>query len=401
MLLLASGAQAQSLAPRSLFIDDRGANLFDTEGAEGGIRAGLFDVRAALGLSFGMDSNVYAAPEAEEQGLATGEALLRARKKTETRDILGLGYVRARRFEDARDQDATEYGAVGRYDAWIDPQNRLTAGVTAERNIESRADIETPTDIALSPFNDLRAGISHLHVFNRFALESSVDGRRVEYEADGQSFRDRWQYRGELRGIYRLRADFSWIASAYYNRDEFDDASAFALSAETAGGLLGLRFDVPELLEMEVGAGYFERRYLDSPAALADTTLTALEGVALRGSLRWFPTRLTTVRAQLLRSDAPTRLAGSSAKVRNDASLGFTHEYSRNLLLHAGARYIADDFEDLDRLDEAWLAELGMTWGFGRHSVLRFQYDFATREHASLGRGFDRHVLNLAYIARL
>jgi hypothetical protein len=312
-----------------------------------------------------------------------------------------LGYVRARRFEDARDQDATEYGAVGRYDAWLNPQNRLTAGLTAERNIESRGDIETPTDVAISPFNDLRAGLTHLHVFNRFALESSADGRRVAYDADGQSFRDRWQYRGELRGIYQLRADFSWVASAYYNRDEFDDPSPLSLSAETTGGLLGVRFDVPELLEMEVGAGYFERRYLSSVPASPDDDLNSLDGVALRGALRWFPTRLTTVRAQLLRSDSPTRLSASGAKVRNDASLGFTHEYSRNLLLHAGARYIADDFEDLDRLDEAWLAELGLTWGFGRHSVLRFQYDFATRDHATLGRNFDRHVVNLAYIARL
>jgi len=275
----------------------------------------------------------------------------------------------------------------------LNPQNRLTAGLTAERNIESRADIETPTEIGLSPYDDLRAALSHQHVFNRFALESSVDGRRVTYDADGQSFRDRWQYRGELRGVYQLRADFAWVASAYYNRDEFDDPSPFALSAETAGGLLGVRFDVPELLEMELGAGYFERRY--------DDDLTPLDGIALRGTVRWFPTRLTTVRAQLLRSDAPTRLAGSAAKVRNDVSLGFSHEYSRNLLLHAGARYLADDFEDLDRLDEAWLAELGLTWGFGRHSVLRFQYDFATREHASVGRSFDRHVVNLAYIARL
>ncbi len=385
--------QAQSLAPRSLFVDDQGARLFDTEGAEGGIRAGLFDVRAALGVSYGLDSNVYAAPDGEEQGVATGEALLRARQKSDTRDILGLGYVRARRFEDARDQDATEYGAIGRYDAWLNPQNRLTVGLTGERNIESRADIETPTEIALSPYDDLRAGLSHLHVFNRFALETRVDGRRVAYDASSQAFRDRWQYRGEFRGVYQARADFSWVASAYYNRDEFDDPSPFALSAQTAGGLVGARFDVPELLEMELGAGYFERRY--------DDDLTPLDGVALRGSLRWFPTRLTTVRAQVLRSDAPTRVAGSAAKVRNDVSLGFTHEYSRNLLLHAGARFLADDFEDLNRTDEAWLAELGLTWGFGRHSVLRLQYDFATRDHDSLGRDFDRHVVNLAYIARL
>ena len=35
-------------------------------------------------------------------------------------------------------------GALGRYDGWLDPQNRLIAGFSAEHDIESRNDIETP-----------------------------------------------------------------------------------------------------------------------------------------------------------------------------------------------------------------------------------------------------------------
>jgi hypothetical protein len=152
-LLLAAAAQAQSLAPRALFIDDRGAELFDTEGAEGGIRAGSFDVRAAAGVAYGMDSNVYAVPDgAEAQGMATGEAMVRAVSESLTRDILGMAFVRARRFEDARDQDSTEFGALAHYDGWLDPQNRLIAGFSAEHGIESRNDIETPTTVALSPW---------------------------------------------------------------------------------------------------------------------------------------------------------------------------------------------------------------------------------------------------------
>ena len=75
LLCVAGGVHAQSLAPRSLFIDDRGTELFDTEAGEGGIRAGGFDVRMAAGLSFGYDTNVYATPDAEDnEALTTGEA---------------------------------------------------------------------------------------------------------------------------------------------------------------------------------------------------------------------------------------------------------------------------------------------------------------------------------------
>jgi hypothetical protein len=377
-----------------LFIDDRGTELFDTEGAEGGIRAGAFDVRAAVGLSYGMDTNVYAVPDAADaDNVATGEALIRAINKSPTRETLGMAYARARRFQDAKDQDATEFGALGRYDAWFGAQNRFTAGFTAEHGIESRNDIETPTLIALSPYDDLRASVTHAHLFNRFTLEARADGRRVQYDAASQEYRDRNQYRAELRGAYQLRSDLSWVVTGYYNRDDFDDPSALSLSAGTAGGLVGIHFDVNELLELELGAGYFERTYddLDDP----------LDGVSFRGSLLWHPTRLTTVRAQVLRTDAPTRVVGAFGKVRNDALLRVMHEYSRNLTLHAGARFIADDFETIDRVDTSWLAELGATWAFGRHSVLRFTYDYGTRDHDDETRSFDRHVASLAYIMRL
>ena len=393
-LLLVASARAQSLAPRALFIDDHGAELFDTDGAEGGIRAGAFDVRAAAGLSFGMDSNVYAEADAgESENVATGEAMVRAVNRSPTRDMLGLAFVRAQRYEDARDQDATVYGALGRYDGWINPQNRLIAGFSAEHNIESRNDIETPTTVSLSPYDDVRGAFSYAHLFNRFSLESRLDGRRLQYDAAGQEIRDRSQYRGELRGAYQLRSDLSWVATGYFNRDEFDDPSPNTMSADTVGGLLGVRFDVNELLEFELGAGYFERSYddLDDP----------LTGVALRGTVLWHPTRLTTLRAQALRTDAPTRIEGAFAKVRNDASLRVMHEYSRNLVLHGGVRFIADDFETIDRVDTTWMAELGATWAFGRHSVLRFVYDYGTRDHETPGRSFERHVANLAYIARL
>jgi hypothetical protein len=394
VLLWAAAAQGQSLAPRALFVDDRGTELFDTEGAEGGIRAGSFDVRAAAGVSFGMDSNVYAVPEAADADrVAIGEALVRAVDESPTRDLLGMAFVRARRYEDARDQDATEFGALARYDGWVNPQNRLIAGLSAEHGIESRNDIETPTTVALSPYDDVRAAITHTHVFNRFALDTRLDARRLQYDAASQEYRDRSQYRAELRGAYQLRSNLSWVVTGYFNRDDFDDPSEFLLPADTVGGLVGLRFDVTDLVELEFGAGYFERSY--------DGLAEPLDGISLRGSMLWHPTRLTTVRAQVLRTDAPTHIEGAYAKVRNDASMQLTHEYSRNLTLHAGLRFIADDFEVIDRLDTSWLAELGTTWAFGRHSVLRFSYDYGMRDHDDSQRSFDRHIASLAYIMRL
>jgi hypothetical protein len=341
-----------------------------------------------------MDSNVYAVPDpGDADRVATGEALVRADSKSPTRDLLGMAFVRARRFEDARDQDSTEFGALARYDGWLNPQNRLIAGFSAEHGIESRNDIETPTTVALSPYDDLRAAITHTHVFNRFALATRLDARRLQYDSGSQEYRDRSQYRAELRGAYQLRSNLSWVVTGYFNRDDFDDPTEFMLPADTVGGLVGLHFDVSELVELEMGAGYFERSY--------DGLTDPLDGISFRGSLLWYPTRLTTVRAQVLRTDAPTHIEGAYAKVRNDALLQVTHEYSRNLTLSGGLRFIADDFDTIDRVDYSWLAELNATWAFGRHSVLRFSYDYGARDHNDVQRSFDRHIASLAYIMRL
>jgi hypothetical protein len=354
----------------------------------------MFDVRAAAGLSYGLDSNVYAqADTSDVDSMSVGEALLRATNHSSTRDILGLAYVRARRYEKASDQDATEFGAIASYDGWLGPQDRITTGFSAERSIESRTEIETPTSLPVSLYDDLRASLAYAHVFNRLSLESELDGRRLQYDEGGQEFRDRTQYRGELRGAYNFRSNLAWVLTGYYSRDEFDDSNITTPSAHTVGALLGARFNVRDLIEFEFAAGYFQREY--------DEIFEPLNGLALRGTLTWHPTRLTTISAQALRTDAPTIIEGAVGKVRNEAVFSISHEYSRTLLLHAGGRFIADNYHGIDRQDTAWMAEMGLDWSLGRHSVLRFVYDYGMRDHETPDRSFERHVANLSYIWRL
>ena len=46
------------------------------------------------------------------------------------------------------------------------------------------------------------------------------------------------------------------------------------------------------------------------------------------------------------------------------------------------------------------LAELGASWQLGRHSVLRFTYDYGSRD-TETARGFLRHIVNVSFIGRL
>jgi hypothetical protein len=272
-------------------------------------------------------------------------------------------------------------------------RDQLEFELTAENRFERRGEIETPTDVSVSHYDDLHARLRHTHLFNRLSLGAGAESRRIAFGAASQTYRDRWQHRGELHAAYALRSGLSWTGNAWFNRDEYDATSAFTESADSVGGLLGLRLELRDVLELEFGAGWFERRF--------DSAAPALDGVALRGALRWQPTRLTRLRAQLSREDEPTAVPGSFGKVRNALEFSLAHDYSRRLSLVASARAAIDDFAAADRQDQIYAGELGAGWLLGRHSLLRLTAGVASRASDAPIDGFSRHYLSLTFTGRL
>jgi len=396
MLLVGGGgiAEAQSLATPSPLDPAHGAELFDSDEGRNGFRAGSFDLRAAAGLALAYDSNVYATrTNVTAKPLAVGELLLLAENRSSRREFDARGYVRSRRFSEVDDQDTDEFGAAMRFAAWPGSQGALSASLAAEQRFESRVDMETPTNIPVSVYDSFRGDLAYAHLFNRVRIETEGQARRYQYGDATQQYRDRSVYRAQLEGAVQARADLAWTFTAYYNRDAYDDPGPNTDSADTVGALAGVRIDLREMLELELGAGYFERHF--------DSGAEPLDGIALRGSLSWHPTRLTQVRGELRRSDEPTQIPGALAKIRTEGSIQVAHEYSRSLQLFVGARAVFDDFVEDSRVDRLYLAELGANLQLGRHSVLRFAYYYGSRDNAAPDRNFSRHLASLSFIGRL
>jgi hypothetical protein len=394
MLLGCGAAEAQSLATPSPLDPAHGAEVFDSDGGRNGVRAGAFDIRAAAGLALSFDSNVYATrSDAVADPLSMGELLLLAENESSRRQFDARGYVRVRRFREADDQDTDEFGASLHFATWPSAQDQFSASLAAEQRFESRVDMETPTNIPLSVYDTGRSELAYTHRFNRLTIQTEAQARRFQYDDLTQQYRDRSVYRGELVGAYEARADLAWTLTGYYNRDAYDDPGPNTDSAETVGALAGVRIDLRELFELDLGAGYFERRF--------DSGAEPLDGIALRGSVTWQPTRLTQVRGELRRSDEPTQIPGALAKIRTDASLRVAHEYSRTLQLFVGARLVFDDFVGESSVDRLYLAELGGSLQLGRHSVLRFAYSYDSRDNVTGYRNFSRQLASLSFIGRL
>lgn len=389
-ILLAAPCGAIDLEPGGFAESHR--LIFDRETEEHGVRAGPFDFRAAAAVSLGYDSNADAIAEPDVgESLATGQLLLCADNRSARHEFYAQAFASAYRYSESREFDSTEAGAEANLVSLLAPRDTLELSLDAQRRFERRVELETPTDIPVSLYDDLRASLRESHSFNRLSSRITLESQRLQYDDASQQYRDHTLYGGELRAAYELTSDLSWFASAYFKRDEFDEPSPTVASADTTGALLGVLI-ANDIVDLEFGAGYFERRFDDGG--------DMVDGVALRGALSWRPTRLTTLRAEVSRSDEPTQIPGAFGKIRNEALLRVNHDYSRSLMLFAGARLIIDEFESLDSDDTLYLAELGASWQMGRRSLLTFTYDYGSRDTQS-PRGFQRHIANLSFIGRL
>ncbi|MEJ1961711.1 MAG: outer membrane beta-barrel protein [Gammaproteobacteria bacterium] len=359
-----------------------------------GIRTGSFQWFPAARTALAYDSNLFATHGSRTaEGLSVTEATMTVANTSSTLNVQGAGFVRARRFAKTGDQDTTEGGAALQLSTPDGLSNELTARLLANRRFESRTDIETPDIRAVSLYDEVRSELDYRHTFNRFAVQPSLVAGRLDYSQASQQYRDRNYYRGELRTSYALTTDLALIATGSYGRDEYRTASPLVASADTGAALVGMRTEVPEVLELELQAGYFRRHFDDNAGEIS--------GASVRGTLTMYPTRLMTLRATLLREDEPTGIPGALAKVRTEASLEIQHEYSRNLKLFARGRRVVDDFEVVQRTDKAFQAEAGADYQLTTHWRVGLEYDYANRNSADLGETFGRHLVSLTLIGRL
>jgi hypothetical protein len=157
--------------------------------------------------------------------------------------------------------------------------------------------------------------------------------------------------------------------------------------------LAGFKIGRPDIIDVELSAGMFHRNVA---RGLGD-----LSGVALRGTVNWYVTRLTTIRAELTREDQPTRLLGALGKVRSDGRIEVSHDYSTNLVVYARGRLVNDDFEDAGLSGTTVSADVGVKLQLSRKYELQVEHDYVTRNFDVVGESFDRHVLSLSFVGRL
>jgi len=387
-------ALAQTVSDRSPLDTVPGQSELDFQDQVPGVRAGAFNMHASAGTSLAYDSNVLAQPSQRiEKALSIDEAQMHAADNMNEATLDFQAFARARRYIDAHGLDTTEFGGALELDAPVAAQDDLTVSLRAQRRFEPHTDIETPQSLPVSVYDDTRADLAYTHVFNRLTLRGDASGQWLDYHDPSQRFRNLATNRDELRGEYTLGGDLSAVVTAYYGHDDFSHSSPYVASATTKGTLVGAHLSVPEVVDFELTAGYFERRYAEH--------LGRSSGVSLRGSLIWQPTRLMTVRGALSREDQPTRIPGAFGKARTDATLELDHAYSASLSVYARGELVVDDFNFIQRVDHTYLGEVGLTFLIARPYLLKVAYGFGSRSTDAPGVSYVRHVAGISLIGRL
>jgi hypothetical protein len=345
------------------------------------------------GTSLAYDSNVLAQPNRTGKALSIDEAQMHATNNMAEAALDFQAFARARRFIDAHELDTTEFGGAIGLDAPVGAQDDLTASLRAQRRFEPHTDIETPSSLPVSVYDGTRAELAYTHVFNRLTMRGAASGEWLGYHDLTQRFRNLATNRDELRSEYTLGNDLSAVFTAHYGRDDFSHSSPYIASATTRGALVGAHLSVPEVVDLELTAGYFERRYAGG--------LGRSSGMSVRGSLIWQPTRLMTVRGAVTREDEPTRVPGAFGKARTDASLELDHAFSTNLNLYVRGELVVDDFNFIHRVDDTYLGEVGLTFLIARPYLLELAYSFGSRSTDAPGVSYIRHVATISFIGRL
>lgn len=346
-----------------------------------GRRVGVFDLNATLDLSVTSTDNVFAAETNEQDDIITAVAPSVRLTSNWLRHAVGVAAgARATQFADLSSQDVTTgyVNGFGRLD--IGRDTTVNANALFAREVEDRTNPDAPVGGDPVEYDHNDFSLSLRHVFNRFRVTLEAGHGESNYKG-AQSFRDV----AEDRGIVRLDAEVTprlgVFAEAQVDQRDYDNNPNFGSDGQTY--LAGLRFSLTDLIVGEASVGQFKRDF-DGGGSI--------DGVAVRGDVEWYVTRLTTVRFTASRDANEIGGVVISPYVETNFGARVDHELQRNLILSAGAQVGRREYDVIDRDDEFSSIDLGVEYLVNRNVAVNAGISRDTADSTGVNRYRDYEV---------
>jgi len=339
-----------------------------------GIRTGGFTVFPRVEAGAEYTSNVYKTDtNVKGDVYAVVNPSLQALSNWGRHQLQAEAGLRVRQFASETSQDELGWYArtTGRLDVYGD--SYLTGGADVEHRYIRREEEDFP-ELAVGPLPYTTYGLNLRGVYQASRLRASAAGYvRADRYSDTDAIgggklsldgRDVTTYGGELRGEYAISPDTSvFVQGTSVHNSYRVSGGVFGPDRDNTENkiLAGATFDVTALMRGEIGVGYLRRSY-------SNAAYQAISGLAVNGTLEYFPTELTTVTLRVRREVEDSILNGVGGYTATGGSIRVDHELLRNLLLKGSVEYTKYGYQNFDRTDNIWGISGGGTY-FVNHLI--------------------------------
>ena len=377
MLALAGGlaalpavAGAQTLTPPIHEPDDVAGNRKIAGYASIGYELAGLDVFPELVFAARGDSNVFADDTRRRSDIALSLAPKNtARRLTRSRRTTLEADARISRFGSLASQDSNEFAASASYTRFAGAGDSITASTSYRREVVQRGTAENDL-----PFGDplirraIQAAMQGHKRFNRLAIDGAARFVRMRYEearlgnglAIDQSFRNGERYAAQLTASYELSGRTTLFAGGSY--DHFDYRMSPALTnrdADAWSAAAGISYEVSRVLIVQLALG--ERQY-----DFVDPALGQFSGLSIAGQLRYFPTRLLSIRGSIEQTSTTSPYDLVGAVTLTTARIEGEYEMRRALSWVGKVQFTAEDYGPKDYSARILSISAGPRWRLNR-----------------------------------
>lgn len=372
-----------------------------------GVRVGGFRLDPEVEVGYAWTDNVYASETNEESDESlVARAAARLSSQWRRHGVEASAAVATRNGREVGAQDGTDVAlaAAGRLD--LGRSSFLRADVRAAEERESRVDF-APREALAEPVEvrSAAAGVTAGLVLNRLRTIARIEQADFEFEdartRDGglllQRDRSRSTTAAELRVEYALSPAAAAFVSAGYRKQDYDlEAPEAAFDRDSDGwrGLVGANFDLTRLVRGEIAAGF-------QSIAYEDPRLAETEGFSASAAADWFVSPVVTIAVNAAREIVESNESAASGISRTLLGARGDWEARRNVIVSAGAAYVDDEYENIDRNDQRWRLNGAVEYQLNRAIALVGAYERFQEESEGAQRGAAFEVNRVTVSLRL
>lgn len=313
-----------------------------------GIRAGKLMIRPNLTVSPDFSSNVFTtANDAQSDTSVSIVPSVTAVISEPGANFSLYGEARIRRYATYASQDDEQFRVDASGSTELLSGFLLNAGIGWADTTAGRGTFANDLSVGEPlKMRELRSRISLRKSFNRLYASMGLSAARSTYDdvdlGDGltvdQSFRDSRRWGSNLTLGYEVSPLLALQARGTYDVYRYNDPRPLSnRDAESYSVGLGLRYGITQMLTAELNVGLRQHKF-ENPL------FATIKGVALFGRVRWYPTPLVSVRADLAQSTSTSTLDQVSAVTVTDFTLGADYEFRRNVLITAETAIAFEDY---------------------------------------------------------